>query len=216
MHKRGGERREAIKSLNRKSRDARTRRHPAPAADARPGAHGPLRVSVISRWSRRPRLGVGNQGEGSFGRVDARQRRSGQALGDGGFHLERASRARTGRGFARLVSGGVQAGHGGAGGDARRCRRARARALGRRTCEPRPARDRHSLRAGRRGTRPLRLGARKAHRQLPRRRSAVRARPSRHSAVWLRARAFRLSRQVVRAGHRGKRRRRRRREPASL
>ena len=144
------------------------------------------------------------------------RRRSGQALGDGGFHLERASRARTGRGLARLVSGGVQAGHGGAGGDARRCRRERARALGRRTCEPRPARDRHSLRAGRRGTRPLRLGARKAHRQLPRRRSAVGARPSRHSAVRLRARAFRLSRPTVAARHRGRRRTSRRRAPANL
>ena len=172
---------------NKKGRDARIRRHPAPAADARPGAHGPLRVSVVSRRSRRPRLGVGDQGDDSFGGVDARQRRSGQALGDGGFHLERLARARTGRGFARVFSGGVQAGHGGAGGDARRHRRERSRTLGRRACEPRSARDRHSLCAGRGGTRPVRLGAREAHRQLPRRRGPLRARPSGHSAVWLRA-----------------------------
>ena len=37
------------------------------------------------------------------------------------------------------------------------------------------------------GTRPVRLGAREAYRQLPRRRGPLRARPSRHSAVWLRA-----------------------------
>ena len=114
----------------------------------------------------------------SFRCVDARRRRSRQALGDGGFHLERASRAGTGRGFARVIPGGVQAGHGGAGGDARRCRRERPRTLGRRAREPRPARDRHSLRAGRGRARPLRLGAREACRQLPRRRGPVRARPS--------------------------------------
>ena len=41
-------------------------------------------------------------------------------------------RARTGRGFARVFSGGVQAGHGGAGGDARRHPLERPRTLGRR------------------------------------------------------------------------------------
>ena len=49
MHKRGGERRDAIKSLNRKRRDARIRRHPTLASDARSGARGPLRISVVSR-----------------------------------------------------------------------------------------------------------------------------------------------------------------------
>ena len=126
-----------------------------------------------------------------------------QALGDGGFHLERASRAWTGRGFARVFSGGVQAGHGGAGGGARRHWLERARTLGRRPCEPRSARDRHSLCAGRGGARPVRLGAREACRRLPRRRGPLRARPSRHSAVRLRPRAFWLSRPSVAAGHRG-------------
>ena len=99
---------------------------------------------------------IGDQGDDSFGGVDARQRRPGQALGDGGFHLERPPRARTGRGFARVFSGGVQAGHGGAGGDARRHRRERPRTLGRRACEPRSACNRHSLCAGRGRARPLR------------------------------------------------------------
>ena len=58
---------------------------------------------------------------------------------------------------------------------------------GRRACEPRSACDRHSLCAGRGGARPLRLGAWEASRQLPRRRGPLDARPSRDSAVRLRA-----------------------------
>ena len=48
----------------RRSRCSRPRRYPAFPADAGPGAGGPIRISVISRWSRRSRLGVGNQREG--------------------------------------------------------------------------------------------------------------------------------------------------------
>ena len=66
-------------------------------------------------------------------------------------------------------------------------RHERPRTLGRRACEPRSACDRHSLCAGRGGARPVRLGAREAYRRLPRRRGPLRARPSRHSAVRLRA-----------------------------
>ena len=166
-----------------------------------------VRISVVPRRRRRPRLGVGDQGDDSFGGVDARRHRPRQALGDGGFHLERPARARTGRGFARLFPGGVQAGHGGPGCDARRRRHQRPRTLGRRARQPRSACHRHPLCARRSGARPVRPGAREAHRRLPRRRSPLRARPQGASAVHLRARAFRLPRQVVGAGDRGKRRR---------
>ena len=43
-----------------------------------------------------------NQGESSFGRIDAGRRREGQALGDGGLYLERPTGAGIGRGFARV------------------------------------------------------------------------------------------------------------------
>ena len=53
-----------------------------------PGACGEVRVSIVSQRRRRPRVGVGNQREDSFSGVDAGWHRQGQALGDGGFHLE--------------------------------------------------------------------------------------------------------------------------------
>ena len=162
-HRPGGARRNACKPhrmagsemgrLTRERLDARIRRHSAHPADARPGVRGQVRVSVVSQRSRRPRLGVGNQRDDSFGRVDARRRRQGQTLGDGGLHLERTSRAWTGRGFARLLSGGVQAGHGRAGGDAGRHGFERASALGGRPSRaPICMRSSFSLRETRRNT----------------------------------------------------------------
>ena len=82
--------------------------------------------------------------------------RQGQALGDGGLHLERLAGARRGRGFAGHVSRRVQAGNGRPRRDARRHRREPSRPLGRRTGQPGPSRHRHPVRPRRRGARALR------------------------------------------------------------
>ena len=128
------------------------RRHSTHPADPCACAHGAIRVSLVSQRGGRTRMAGGHPGKGAVGRGDAGFGREGKSLGDRGLHLERVAGTRRGRGFAGHVSRRVQAGNGGPRRDARRHRGKSPRSLGRRTGQPRLARDRDPVFPRRSGT----------------------------------------------------------------